>query len=200
MNRIAIVTLYSFVLIPTVFACKLSIAETPVVEAPQGQSLTLNSPVLTSSASINQQNNFRSPEELIKNIFQDNKLNGGNDAINYNDESSVSQYFDEEITRLIMESNACEKRTHRICGMDYNPILGTQDAVNGYSNLKLQRQQNIGSDTIIRVTVTRIGRNQSTDIFDVKYHTRLTKNGWRVSDIDYNNNESFKADLSNYTH
>ncbi|MBW4551066.1 MAG: DUF3828 domain-containing protein [Aphanocapsa sp. GSE-SYN-MK-11-07L] len=135
--------------------------------------------------------NPQTPEELIQKIYQVHQP-WANQEIDLEQESVLSQYFDEELTRLIIKDNECEKKSRSICNLDFDPFVEAQnyDKKVGYSNLKLRRLKS-EPDAVIEVAFENIEPRK------IVYQARMTEAGWRISDIVYQDGQfSLKSLLS----
>ncbi len=136
------------------------------------------------------------PEEVIRALYKAHrpwerkKLNLGNRAM-------LSKYFSPELIKLFLKNVQLERDCPKgdLCGLDFDPILGAQD-FDDHLNFKLH---------ITEATPPQTGRFEARfKLFNddqpeqiVVFQLVQLKNGWRIDDIIYpNNNASLKAVLT----
>ena len=133
------------------------------------------------------------PEEVIRALYKAHRpwehkeLNLGNRAV-------LSKYFSPELTKLFLKNAQLERDCPKgdLCGLDFDPILGSQD-FDDHLNFKLH---------ITEATPPQTGRFEARfKLFNeekaekvVVFQLVQLKNGWRIDDIIYpDNNASLKA-------
>jgi hypothetical protein len=133
------------------------------------------------------------PEEVIRALYRAHRpwehkeLNLGNPAV-------LSKYFSPELTKLFIKNAQLERDCPKgeLCGLDFDPILGAQD-FDDHLNFKLH---------ITEATPPQTGRFEARfKLFNddrpeqvVVFQLVQLKNGWRIDDIIYpNDNASLKA-------
>lgn len=136
------------------------------------------------------------PEEVIRALYKAHRpwehkeLNLGNRAV-------LSKYFSPELTKLFLKNAQLERDCPKgdLCGLDFDPILGSQD-FDDHLNFKLH---------ITEATPPQTGRFEARfKLFNeekaekvVVFQLVQLKNGWRIDDIIYpDNNASLKAILT----
>lgn len=101
--------------------------------------------------------------------------------------SVLSSYFDETMTRLILEDRACSARTNEICRLDFPPIWDSQDPA--AAGLKVSATKD---PSIVQVTFRNpVGGEVTT----LSYEMTKTAAGWRIHDIKYKSHQSLLAIL-----
>src|ERR1700757_1205628 len=133
------------------------------------------------------------PEEVIRTLYKAHRpwerkeLNLGNRAV-------LSKYFSPELTKLFLKNAQLERDCPEgeLCGLDFDPILGAQD-FDDHLNFQLH---------ITEATPPQTGRfearfklfNEDKQEQVVVFQLVQLKNGWRIDDIIYpNDNASLKA-------
>jgi Protein of unknown function (DUF3828) len=133
------------------------------------------------------------PEEVIRTLYKAHRpwerkeLNLGNRA-------ALSKYFSPELTKLFLKNAQLERDCPEgeLCGLDFDPILGAQD-FDDHLNFQLH---------ITEATPPQTGRfearfklfNEDKQEQVVVFQLVQLKNGWRIDDIIYpNDNASLKA-------
>jgi hypothetical protein len=136
------------------------------------------------------------PEEVIRALYKAHRpwehkeLNLGNRAV-------LSKYFSPELTKLFLKNAQLERDCPKgdLCGLDFDPILGAQD-FDDHLNFKLR---------ITEATPPQTGRfearfklfNEDKPEQIVVFQLVQLKNGWRIDDIIYpNDNASLKVVLT----
>ncbi len=136
------------------------------------------------------------PEEVIRALYKAHRpwehkeLNLGNRAV-------LSKYFSPQLTKLFLKNAQLERDCPEgdLCGLDFDPILGAQD-FDDHLNFKLR---------ITEATPPQTGRFEARfKLFNeekaekvVVFQLVQLKNGWRIDDIIYpNDNTSLKAVLT----
>jgi hypothetical protein len=119
--------------------------------------------------------------------WEHKELNLGNRAV-------LSKYFSPELTKLFLKNAQLERDCPEgeLCGLDFDPILGAQD-FDDHLNFQLH---------ITEATPPQTGRfearfklfNEDKQEQVVVFQLVQLKNGWRIDDIIYpNDNASLKA-------
>ena len=136
------------------------------------------------------------PEEVIRALYKAHRpwehkeLNLGNRAV-------LSKYFSPELTKLFLKNAQLERDCPKgdLCGLEFDPILGAQD-FDDHLNFKLH---------ITEAKPPQAGRFEARfKLFNddqpeqiVLFQLVQLKNGWRIDDIIYpNDNASLKAVLT----
>ena len=136
------------------------------------------------------------PEEVIRELYKAHRpwehkeLNLANRAV-------LWKYFSPELTKLFLKNAQLERDCPKgdLCGIDFDPILGAQD-YDEHLNFKLR---------ITETTPLQTGRFEARfKLFNeekaekvVVFQLVQLKNGWRIDDIIYpNDNTSLKAVLT----
>ena len=136
------------------------------------------------------------PEEVIRALYKAHRpwehkqLNLGNRAV-------LSKYFSPELTKLFLKNAQVERDCPKgdLCGLDFDPILGAQD-FDDHLNFKLR---------ITEATPPQTGRfearfklfNEEKAEKTVVFQLVQLKNGWRIDDIIYpDDNASLRAVLT----
>lgn len=94
----------------------------------------------------------------------------------------LTRYFDEGLTKLILEDRACAERSHEICRLDFSPIWDSQDPA--ASGLKVSATKD---PNIVKVTFRYPGNGESMELM---YRMAKTGAGWRIHDIAYKSHDS----------
>ncbi len=100
----------------------------------------------------------------------------------------LRRYFDDRLTALILQDRACAARTHAICRVDFDPLWASQDP-DGAHGVKIQPPDSLG---IVRVAL----RYTNGCEVALAYRISRTKEGWRITDIDYASGPSLFTLLS----
>ena len=85
------------------------------------------------------------------------------------------RFFDDALTRLIVEDRNCRQRTHEICRLDYEPIWASQDPA--ATDLRISPGQEPS------MIVVAFGYPGDKRALEVTYRMSLTRRGWRIADV-----------------
>jgi hypothetical protein len=136
------------------------------------------------------------PEEVIRALYKAHRP-WEHKELNLGNRAALSKYFSPELTKLFLKNAQLERDCPKgdLCGLDFDPILGTQD-FDDHLNFKLH---------ITEATPPQTGRFEARfKLFNeekaekvVVFQLVQLKNGWRINDIFYpNDNASLKATLT----
>lgn len=111
----------------------------------------------------------------------------GNDVPHTEPLDVLLKYFDERLAGLFVQDLECQLRTGDLCRISVSVIYAAQDA-----DIKDFRvcAPNPGSD---RVEVRFVNFGHPTTVF---YQVKRTPRGWRISDLEYEEGDSFVKYLS----
>lgn len=141
--------------------------------------------------------NFLQPEDVIDQMYRDFAWEvllpprQNIDYIAFQTKNVLNKYFDENLTSLLLKDSYCAKSKKTICALDFDPIFASQDV--SASDLVISKIDKSFVNVKYLHPFTR-------KHIHLSYKMRLTKNGWRVADIFYKNenNESLKGILEKY--
>ena len=136
------------------------------------------------------------PEEVIRALYKAHRP-WEHKELNLRNRAVLSKYFSPELTKLFLKNAQLERDCPKgdLCGLDFDPILGAQD-FDDHLNFELH---------ITEATPPQTGRFEARfKLFNedkpeqlVVFQLVQLKNGWRIDDIIYpDNNASLKAVLS----
>lgn len=136
------------------------------------------------------------PEEVIRALYKAHRP-WEHKELNLRSRAVLSKYFSPELTKLFLKNAQLERDCPKgdLCGLDFDPILGSQD-FDDHLNFKLH---------ITEATPPQTGRFEARfKLFNeekaekvVVFQLVQLKNGWRIDDIIYpDNNASLKAILT----
>jgi hypothetical protein len=127
-----------------------------------------------------------SPEALIRRLY-DNHLK--ENVIPSKDSNSqayqkiLADYFDEELTGLLVEDDKCASKEQEPCKLDYDPIIASQDSDNNEISQTLKIRKTESSPNSPSYEVTFRNLQDSVGTTKLIYRLRQTDHGWRISDI-----------------
>lgn len=94
----------------------------------------------------------------------------------------LSQYFDDQLTGLILRDRQCAATSHEVCRLDFSPIWASQDpAATGLSIVG-------GADPEVVNVTFRDPRDRK--LTHLSFHVRKGRTGWRIADIRYSSGPS----------
>jgi Protein of unknown function (DUF3828) len=136
------------------------------------------------------------PEEVIRALYKAHRP-WEHKELNLSNRAVLSKYFSPELTKLFLKNAQLERDCPKgdLCGLDFDPILDAQD-FDDHLNFKLR---------ITEATPPQTGRFEARfKLFNeekaekvVVFQLVQLKNGWRIDDIIYpNDNASLKAVLT----
>ena len=88
----------------------------------------------------------------------------------------LRKYFDEKLTKLILDDRLCAKTTRKICRLDFMPLWDAQDV--GATDLAIQPTAN---SALVEVTFRSPGTSAQKK--KLTYQLSLSAEGWRIGDI-----------------
>jgi len=133
------------------------------------------------------------PEKVICTLYKAHRP-WEHKELNLTNRAVLSKYFSPELTKLFLKNAQLERDCPKgdLCGLEFDPILGSQD-FDDHLNFKLR---------ITEATPPQTGRfearfklfNEDRPEHAVVFQLVQLKNGWRIDDIIYpNDNASLKA-------
>ncbi len=133
------------------------------------------------------------PEKVIRALYKAHRP-WEHKELNLTNRAVLSKYFSPELTKLFLKNAQLERDCPKgdLCGLEFDPILGSQD-FDDHLNFKLR---------ITEATPPQTGRfearfklfNEDRPEHAVVFQLVQLKNGWRIDDIIYpNDNASLKA-------
>jgi hypothetical protein len=136
------------------------------------------------------------PEDVIRSLYKAHRP-WEHKELNLGSGTVLSKYFSPELTSLFLKNAQVERDCPKgdLCGLDFDPILGSQDFDD---DLKFHLR-------IMQGTPPQAGRFEAHfKLFNddkaenvVVFQLVQLKNGWRIADIIYpDNNASLKAVLT----
>ena len=136
------------------------------------------------------------PEEVIRALYKAHRP-WEHKGLNLRNRAVLSKYFSPELTKLFLKNAQVERDCPKgdLCGLDFDPILGAQD-FDDHLNFKLR---------ITEATPPQTGRfearfklfNEEKAEKTVVFQLVQLKNGWRIDDIIYpDDNASLRAVLT----
>ena len=115
----------------------------------------------------------RTPQELITSLYSHHRPDKGKE-IKLCERGSISKYCDATLTELFLKNCACEKKTHEVCNLDWDPFYDAQDFDASDPNPRIKEMKPAGS---FEVTFTNLGERK------LIYEMKKTKEGWRIATI-----------------
>lgn len=100
----------------------------------------------------------------------------------------LEQYFDSNLTTLILRDRECVAKTREICQLDFSPIWASQDP--GASELNIAAGP---SPDVVNVRFRYPGDGTKIELF---YRLVETDAGWRIADIRYDRDWTLLSTLS----
>ena len=136
------------------------------------------------------------PEEVIRALYKAHRP-WEHKGLNLRNRAVLSKYFSPELTKLFLKNAQVERDCPKgdLCGIDFDPILGAQ-YFDDHLNFKLR---------ITEATSPQTGRfearfklfNEEKAEKTVVFQLVQLKNGWRIDDIIYpDDNASLRAVLT----
>lgn len=119
-----------------------------------------------------------SPEGIVFKLYRDYAweavIAAGYDGLMQQPPKILKQYFDENLTALILRDRKCSEKGE-ICRLDFVPMWASQDPA--AVDLTVEKT---GKKDIIKVQFRYPSTNEKIEL---KYRVTKTPNGWRISDI-----------------
>jgi len=143
--------------------------------------------VFISAACFGADTKTSSPEDFIRSVYRFHQP-WGKQPFLFDDERTLSKYFDKELTALFIKDDECKKREQGVCNLDFDPIYDAQDFDEKTTNLQISAV--VGQPDLFNVTFTNLGTRT------LVYRLTNTPSGWRISDIKYPEGPSLKEILS----
>lgn len=127
------------------------------------------------------------PEDFIRSLYRFHQP-GKETPDWFDNERTLSRYFDKELTVLFLKNAECEKREQGVCNLDFDPIYDAQDFEKETTNLQIAAV--VDQPDWFNVTFTNLGTRT------LVYRLTNSSSGWRISDIKYPEGPSLKEILS----
>ena len=129
----------------------------------------------------------QTPENLLSALYADHQPWKGRE-IAFDEAAELTEYFDDELTALLVRDDLCKTRTHELCNLDFDPVYCAQDYEDSLHELSWRRIST--QPMLYEVTFVNLGRR------NLLYSLRNTPQGWRIQDIQCPEGASLKAILS----
>ena len=130
------------------------------------------------------------PEGFIRHLYKEYLPDLQQDKFWLDNKKKLSQYFDRNLTELLLRDTEWSEKHREIGNLDFDPIIAAQDYDEKLpTTLKVHA---MNSKSPVRVKVVFSNISPTTIIYELK----MTGQGWRISDIIYTKRISLVKILS----
>ena len=132
---------------------------------------------------------FDKPEDVVAWLYRDFGWQAYvgqyfDEIVNDQPKNILQRYFTPQLAALIMKERKFEIETQQVGPANFDLLFGSQDP-DGISNIRINRQPGTNIVSVL------YDQNTIRDVMKIDFQVVKTQNGWRISNIHYQQAGSF---------